>query len=89
MRMKPERLVKTSLGWIVIGPLIAVAVLLASLAAQAVEEDVRNLLQALWIDTPSGPVIAPSFSLPDVTGAPVRLADHKGRIVMLYFWTTW
>ena len=32
---------------------------------------------------------APDFSLPDVKNAPVRLADFKGRILLLDFWATW
>lgn len=32
---------------------------------------------------------APAFSLPDLDGKPRQLADHKGKVVMLFFWTTW
>ena len=33
--------------------------------------------------------MAPSFSLIDAAGAPVRLSDYKGRVVLLNFWATW
>lgn len=53
------------------------------------EKDVRSLLEALGIGIPAQPLTAPAFSLPDLDRTPVRLADLRGRIVMLYFWTTW
>ena len=32
---------------------------------------------------------APSFTLPDIQGEPVRLSDFEGRAVQLHFWATW
>lgn len=61
----------------------------APMAALAVSEDVRALLRELSIQVPAREVNAPPFSLSDTSGAPVRLADYKGRAVMIYFWTTY
>ena len=33
--------------------------------------------------------VAPSFTLPDVKGHPVRLRDFKGKPVVLNFWAFW
>jgi len=62
---------------------------LAPVAALAVSEDVRALLRELSIQVPAREVNAPPFSVSDINGAPVRLADYKGRAVMIYFWTTY
>ncbi len=32
---------------------------------------------------------APAFRLPDLAGKMVSLQEYQGKIVMLYFWTTW
>lgn len=73
----------------VIGALAVLGVLVALATSPAAEEDLRRLLAELWIQVPSREASAPGFSLPDLSGTPVRLGDHKGRPVMLYFWTTY
>ncbi len=74
---------------VVIGALAVFGVLVALSTAQAAEETLQRLLADLWIQVPSRAVSAPPSSLQDVQGTPVRLADHTGRPVMLYFWTTY
>lgn len=33
--------------------------------------------------------LPPPLELPDLSGRPVRLADFKGKVVLLDFWATW
>jgi peroxiredoxin len=35
------------------------------------------------------PKPAPAFELPDLAGNVHRLSDLRGKVVMLFFWTTW
>jgi cytochrome oxidase Cu insertion factor (SCO1/SenC/PrrC family) len=35
------------------------------------------------------PKPAPEFSLPDLEGRQVRLADYRGKVVLLFYWATW
>jgi cytochrome oxidase Cu insertion factor (SCO1/SenC/PrrC family) len=72
-----------------IASLAVVVACLAPVASLAVGEDVRALLRDLLIQVPARELNAPPFSLSDTNGAPVRLADYKGRAVMIYFWTTY
>lgn len=32
---------------------------------------------------------APAFALPDLSGKTVRLEDQRGKVTLLFFWTTW
>jgi cytochrome oxidase Cu insertion factor (SCO1/SenC/PrrC family) len=35
------------------------------------------------------PKAAPAFSLPDLGGKTFTLAEHRGKVLMLFFWATW
>jgi cytochrome oxidase Cu insertion factor (SCO1/SenC/PrrC family) len=35
------------------------------------------------------PRAAPDFALPDLDGKTVRLGDFRGKVLMLFFWTSW
>jgi cytochrome c biogenesis protein CcmG, thiol:disulfide interchange protein DsbE len=42
-----------------------------------------------WIRAPDLPEVAPPFTLRDLDGRQVSLADFRGRTVVLNFWATW
>jgi AhpC/TSA family len=72
-----------------IGLLAALAFVLTPAGAPSVEGEVSRLLSDLGLQVPSREMAAPDFSLPSVSGAPIRLSDYRDRPVMLYFWTTY
>jgi len=47
------------------------------------------LLEALNLARPTQKIEAPGFALATLDGKAVRLADLRGRVVLLYFWATW
>ena len=65
--------------------LMTLAVALLATVSPAVELDFAALQVERY--EPSKP--APTFALPDLQGKIVRLADLKGKVVLLFFWATW
>jgi hypothetical protein len=64
---------------------VVVAASLAATAAMAAPPDFASM-QVQHLD-PAKP--APAFALPDLAGGTHRLAELKGKVVMLFFWATW
>ena len=50
--------------------------------------DIEALMREFAM-TPSALKAAPPFSVKNLEGKTVTLADHRGRAVLLYFWATW
>lgn len=48
-----------------------------------------SLLSAAGIYTFEDKPIAPDFTIEDVQGKQVQLKDFRGKVVLLFFWTTW
>jgi peroxiredoxin len=46
-------------------------------------------LEDMGVITPKDRMPAPGFSLPSLHGGEQRLADLKGKVVLLHFWATW
>jgi thiol-disulfide isomerase/thioredoxin len=44
---------------------------------------------AVTIKKPSERKTAPAFELKNAAGEPVKLADYKGKVVLIDFWATW
>jgi cytochrome oxidase Cu insertion factor (SCO1/SenC/PrrC family) len=44
---------------------------------------------SMQIEPYEPPKPAPTLALPDLQGKTVRLADLKGKVVLVFFWATW
>ncbi|MBE9664119.1 TlpA family protein disulfide reductase [Mucilaginibacter myungsuensis] len=58
--------------------------LLDSLKANVQKQQLAAVAKTMLHD-----VAAPAFTLKDLNGKPVSLADFKGKVVVLDFWATW
>ena len=63
---------------------VVVAASLAATAAMAAPD-----FAALQVQRFEPPRPAPAFELPDLAGHTQRLADLRGKVVLLFFWATW
>lgn len=45
-------------------------------------------LERLRLEPVDGAVVAPDFKLPTLNGGPMSMAEHRGHVVVLNFWTT-
>ena len=62
---------------------VAATLVVAAVTAAAAPDFAPMQVQRL------DPKPAPAFELPDLAGKVHRLADLRGKVVMLFFWTTW
>ena len=60
---------------------------LAGIPARAA--DTPALWEAAGVTRAAKSVEAPGFALPDPDGRHTTLESLRGRVVLLYFWTTW
>jgi cytochrome oxidase Cu insertion factor (SCO1/SenC/PrrC family) len=68
---------------------IRIVVVAAALLAVAVAAAGAPDFAGMQVQRFDPPKPAPAFELPDLAGRPQRLADLRGKVVMLFFWATW
>lgn len=60
-----------------------------ALAVASPETARADAFKELELVRPGRPTPAADFTVPDLTGQPLRLGDFKGAVVFLNFWATW
>jgi cytochrome oxidase Cu insertion factor (SCO1/SenC/PrrC family) len=75
-------------GFVAVAWFAATCVAAASLAATPAAASAPDFT-ALQVDRVDPPKPAPALELPDLAGRPHRLADLRGKVVLLFFWTSW
>ena len=68
---------------------LAAAALLAVLAAVASVTAAAPDFAAFGLQPYEPPKPAPAFALPDIDGRTARLEDYRGKVLLLFFWTTY
>ena len=68
------------------GVVIACVIALLSATPTAAAEPDWASFSAVPYDPPKP---APAFSLPDLDGRQVALADLRGKVTVVFFWATW
>ena len=63
---------------------VGIVLVAAALGAAATPD-----FAALQIQPYDPPRPAPAFTLPDLDGRPQTLESLRGKVLLLFFWTTW